>query len=81
MIHQINHFRERPLGFDPEEVVVLPYLLDNDNGQYTKLDHALQQVPGIISYTFSSGPAAPTEGQNVKFYGRERSRILPARIY
>nr|WKN35271.1 permease prefix domain 2-containing transporter [Tunicatimonas sp. TK19036] len=72
MIHQINHFRERPLGFDPEEVVVLPYLLDNDDGQYTKLNHALAQVPGIISQTFASGPAGPTSSvQSSEFYGEK----------
>ena len=69
MINQIDHFKERPLGFDPETVVVFPYLLGNEAQQYTKLDYELRQVPGIITHTFTSGPAAPTGGKRVEFHG------------
>lgn len=72
MINQIDHFKERPIGFDPEAIVMLPYLLENDKQQHAKLGHELQQVPGIISYTFSSGPpGGMTVGETVEFYPKE----------
>jgi putative ABC transport system permease protein len=55
LINQILHFRQRPIGFDPETIVLLPHLRGNEQMQYSRLQKELDKVPGIIGYTFSYG--------------------------
>ena len=74
IINQINHFKERPMGFESEAVVMFRYPMENEitgskKQRNAKLDHALRQVPGIISHTFASD--IPMGGKRVEFYGRE----------
>lgn len=73
MINQINHFKERPMGFDSEAIVLLPYLMANEKAenkdlQNTKFGHELQRVSGILSYTFAYD--TPIGGDRVEFYGQ-----------
>jgi ABC-type antimicrobial peptide transport system permease subunit len=67
MIHQINQFRDRPIGYNPEAIVMFPHLRGNAEGQYDRLDKELRQIPAIISHTFSYGP--PEGSDRVVFYG------------
>ena len=69
MIHQINHFKERPLTYNPQAVVLLPDLFGNEMNRYTKLSQELQKIPGVINHTFAS--RLPTRGEYVEFYGEE----------
>jgi putative ABC transport system permease protein len=51
MIHQISIFKNRSIPFDPGTIVLL-HLQGNETQEYGRLHHELEQVPGIINYTF-----------------------------
>jgi putative ABC transport system permease protein len=72
LINQIRHFKERPIGFDPETIVLLPHLRGNDQMQYSRLEKELEKVPGIISHTFAFG--LPEGGEPVEFADREQAQ-------
>ena len=55
LVNQIVHFKERPIGFDPETIVVIPQLKGNDKQQHTRLQKELKNIDGIINYTFCFG--------------------------
>ena len=74
IINQIDHFKDRPIGFHSEAIVLLRYPIGNEASEdkkqlIAKLDHALRQVPGIIGYTFAYD--TPMGGDRAEFYGRE----------
>ncbi|MHA4739637.1 ABC transporter permease [Dyadobacter sp. MSC1_007] len=54
MTNQVNSFKERPMGYDPKSIVLIPALHGNDNGQYEKLRQELQKVPGLLTYSFGN---------------------------
>ncbi|SDF71668.1 FtsX-like permease family protein [Dyadobacter soli] len=54
MTNQVNAFKERPMDYDPKSIVLIPALHGNDTGQYEKLRHELQNVPGILNYSFGN---------------------------
>jgi ABC-type antimicrobial peptide transport system permease subunit len=72
IINQISQFRDRPIGFDPEAVVIFPHLRGNDAQQHAKLDRELKQVPGIINHTFSYGHLSG--GDRIEFYTKEENK-------
>jgi hypothetical protein len=71
LINQISHFKERPIGFDPETILLLPHLRGNDKMQHARLEKELEKVPGIISHTISYG--LPEGGEPVEFADRAES--------
>ncbi len=71
LINQISHFKERPIGFDPETIVLLPHLRGNDKMQHSRLEKELEKVPGIISHTISYG--LPEGGEPVEFADKAES--------
>jgi len=66
MINQITHFRDRPIGFDPETILLIPHLKGNDHSQHSRLDRELSKVPGVISHSLSY--ALPEGGDPVEFH-------------
>jgi ABC-type antimicrobial peptide transport system permease subunit len=66
IINQINHFKERPIGFNAEAIVVIPHLRGNELQQHAKLDQELKQVPGIINHSFAFGILSG--GARAEFY-------------
>lgn len=69
MVGQINHFKERPLDYKPETMVMLPHLRGNENGQHLRLAKELKEIPGVVSQTFSYG--LPGGGRPAEFYGKK----------
>lgn len=69
IINQIRHFKDRPIGFDPETVVLLPALRGNENQEHIKLRQALQKVPGIIHASFGNAGNNMTD-----FYNQEQNK-------
>lgn len=67
MVNQIDHFKDRPTTYDADTIVSFPYLRGNDNQQHNRLNQELKRVPGVLNYTFASGP--PMGGDHVEFYG------------
>jgi ABC-type antimicrobial peptide transport system permease subunit len=65
LVNQIIHFKERPIGFDPETIVLLPHLRGNDQMQHVRLQKELKKIPGVINTTFSFG--LPDGGEAVEF--------------
>lgn len=55
VISQINIFKDRPIGFDPETVVMFPYLRGYEPQQLERLHRELQLVPGIRHFSFAQG--------------------------
>jgi putative ABC transport system permease protein len=55
MISQIDQFKERPTGYDPETTVAFPYLRGYEPQQLARLAQELQQVPGIKHFSFAYG--------------------------
>ena len=54
MTNQVNAFKERPLDYDPKAIVLIPALRGNEAGQHERLRQALQNVPGLLSYSFGN---------------------------
>ena len=54
MINQINYFKDRPIDFDAQTIVLIPSLRGNESGQHDKLRQELHKVPGLISYSFGN---------------------------
>jgi putative ABC transport system permease protein len=54
MINQVSHFKDRPTGFDPKKIVVIPALRGNEKQEHQKLQYALQKVPGLVNYSFGN---------------------------
>lgn len=54
MTNQVNSFKERPLDYDPKTIVLIPSLRGNEAGQHERLRQALQNVPGLLSYSFGN---------------------------
>jgi len=71
LINQISHFKERPIGFDPETIVVLPHLRGNDRMQHARLEKELEKVPGVVSHTLCF--SLPEGGEPVEFADRAES--------
>jgi hypothetical protein len=65
LVNQISHFKERPIGFDPETIVLLNHLRGNDQMQYVRLQKELKKVPGVIDFTFCFG--LPEGGEPMAF--------------
>lgn len=69
MIHQINYFKERPIGFDADEIV-MAYLPDTTK-DITFFKQQLAQNPNIQSFTLG-GRGAPWLNANVvQFHGEK----------
>ena len=66
MINQISYFKNRPISFNPETIILIPSLRGNEAGQHDKLRHELQSVPGLINYTFGNAGNERTEFYNDK---------------
>lgn len=69
MVGQISHFKERPLDYKPETMVMLPHLRGNENGKHARQAEELREISGVVGYTFSYG--LPQGGQPLKFYGKK----------
>jgi putative ABC transport system permease protein len=52
MINQISYFRDRPIGYDPQTVVLLQHLRGNESQQHDRLRYELENVSGIIVCSF-----------------------------
>lgn len=65
LVNQLTHFKERPIGFDPETIVLFPHLRGNEKMQHLRLQKELKKVPGIINFTFSYG--LPGGGEPLEF--------------
>ena len=67
LVNHIVHFKERPIGFDPETIVVIPQLKGNDRlqKQHARLQKQLKNIDGIINFTFCFG--LPDGGEPLEF--------------
>ncbi|HTE34862.1 MAG TPA: FtsX-like permease family protein [Chryseolinea sp.] len=72
----IDHFKNRPLDYDPETILMIPYLRGNDAGEHERLRKSLREVPGVVNLTF--GLAGNEHGE---FYTREDAKHVAVLSY
>ncbi|HEX2534798.1 MAG TPA: ABC transporter permease, partial [Chitinophagaceae bacterium] len=63
IVQQMNYFMDRPVGFDKEAMVTIPYRVDRTGGRHAEyLRQQLSAVKGVQSVSFSSH--TPIEEEN-----------------
>jgi len=62
----IGQFKERPMDFDPETIVIIPYLRGNEAGEHERFRKAMRELPGVVNLTFGL-----TGNEHGEFYSAE----------
>ena len=52
MVNQISFFKQRPLGYNPETLLIVPYLYRDNGTEIEKFNRELNEIPGIGNVSF-----------------------------
>jgi predicted permease len=59
---QMNYMRHRDLGFDKDNIVMIPVPFEEERTKKMLLDNELRSIPGIKEWSFSTSPPSGAEG-------------------
>ena len=79
ILNQINTFKSRDLGFDPEAIVQVNLPFGTEEGAYQKISRQISQIPGVRQHTLSTSHL--TGGEGMVFHAEaDELQINPGRI-
>ena len=82
VIQQLNYFQHKKLGFNPNEILILPVRDKEVFANYNALKHRLLQDPGVLSVAQSgSMPGQKTANMTFDYDGNTTGKEVFMRMY